>query len=351
MWISNCPQLVRLPEEGLPTSPFALEIVDCPLLKHHCHKEEGEDWPKVAHNAAINMDGEAIFDQGYLGSVDRHAFSGFYMQPGILKIKASRSDHHKPVVTFSIDFDWKSVVAVWIGPRSLTTKKSSLVGTPNWPRDAAMGNSVVSCVINKLTNDKIELCSTKMGNEGCPYKLSISLSFRMCMANVLISACQKMPNSGKKTFARKVLPHLIQSMGSAVLPYASELLKVSLKSLTDGSDKEKVAGAKLMASLMASEEALLESIAGGLLDARTILSSISSPDTSPEVQQRSTQTAKKKLEADRRKIDDEGDEEDRPEGSTKTLDATPSRFRPPRYLDLEMVEFTLDEVLVRRLVW
>lgn len=151
-----------------------------------------------------------------------------------------------------------------------------------------------------------------MGNEGCSYESSISLSFRMCMANVLISACQKMPNSGKKPFARKVLPHLIQSMGvcswwswhflgsitqemskksplsflgsiilsfckctlfyalffhscwwspqmimesniraafvqiffsavyhlkSAVLPYASELLKVSLKSLTDGSDK------------------------------------------------------------------------------------------------------------------
>ncbi|KAH7849125.1 hypothetical protein Vadar_013336 [Vaccinium darrowii] len=67
--------------------------------------------------------------------------------------------------------------------------------------------------------------------------------------------------------------------------------------------------------------------------------------------QRSTQTAKKKLEADRRKIDNEGDEEDQPEDSTKTLDATPSPFRPPRYLDLEMVEFTPDEVLVRRLVW
>lgn len=170
-----------------------------------------------------------------------------------------------------------------------------------------MGNSVLSCVIRKLTNDKIEIFSAKMGNEGCSYESSISLSFRMCMANVLISACQKMPNSGKKPFARKVLPHLIQSMGmimesniraafvqiffsavyhlkSAVLPYASELLKVSLKSLTDGSDKEKVAGAKLMASLMASEEAILESIAGGLLDARTILSSITSSDTSPEVQ-------------------------------------------------------------------
>ncbi|KAG5555643.1 hypothetical protein RHGRI_006333 [Rhododendron griersonianum] len=152
--------------------------------------------------------------------------------------------------------------------------------------DAAMRNSVLSCVINQLTNDKIQVSSAKRGNEGCSYESSMSLSFRMCMANVLISACQKMPNSGKKPFARKVLPHLIHSAESAVLPYASDLLKVSLKSLTDGSDKEKVAGAKLMASLMASEAAILESIAGGLLDARTILSSIlSSLDASPEVRQ------------------------------------------------------------------
>ncbi|XP_058207692.1 uncharacterized protein LOC131320827 isoform X6 [Rhododendron vialii] len=193
--------------------------------------------------------------------------------------------------------------------RDLPTKKSSLVRTPSWSRDAAMRNSVLSCVINQLTNDKIQVSSAKRGNEGCSYESSMSLSFRMCMANVLISACQKMPNSGKKPFARKVLPHLIQSvemimeseiraafvqvffsavyhLKSAVLPHASDLLKVSLKSLTDGSDKEKVAGAKLMASLMASEAAILESIAGGLLDARTILSSIlSSLDTSPEVRQ------------------------------------------------------------------
>ncbi|KAG5556961.1 hypothetical protein RHGRI_007266 [Rhododendron griersonianum] len=56
--------------------------------------------------------------------------------------------------------------------RDLTTKKSSLVRTPSWSRDAAMRNSVLSCVI----------------------------------------ACQKMPNSGKKPFALKVLPHLIQSV-------------------------------------------------------------------------------------------------------------------------------------------
>ncbi|KAF7142268.1 hypothetical protein RHSIM_Rhsim05G0135200 [Rhododendron simsii] len=121
--------------------------------------------------------------------------------------------------------------------RDLTTKKSSLVRTPSWSRDAAMRNSMI-----------------------------MESEIRVACVQVFFSA--------------------VYHLKSAVLPYASDLLKVSLKSLTDGSDKEKVAGAKLMASLMASEAAILESIAGGLLDARTILSSIlSSLDTSREVRQ------------------------------------------------------------------
>lgn len=127
--------------------------------------------------------------------------------------------------------------------RDLSTKKSSIVGTLGWSRqyliqtlsipfcfvllrvvqlisvvlnagDTAVTNSVLSCVISQLINNKIKDSSAKMGNEeGFSYDTSMSLSFRMCMANVLISACQKMPNSGKKPFAQKVLLHLIQSVG------------------------------------------------------------------------------------------------------------------------------------------
>lgn len=40
---------------------------------------------------------------------------------------------------------------------------------------------------------------------------------------------------------------------------------------------------KLLASLMASEDAILVSISGGLIEARSLLSSLSREDPSPEV--------------------------------------------------------------------
>ncbi|CAL5430851.1 unnamed protein product [Camellia sinensis] len=180
--------------------------------------------------------------------------------------------------------------------RDLTSKNTSLVRMDS-SRDAAMRDSVRSYVIHQLTRDK-----------DCTYEASISMSFVLCMANVLISACQKIPDSCKRPFAREILPRLIQSvevmmeseyraaclqvffsavyhLKSTILPYTSDLLRVSLKSLREGSEKEKMAGAKLMASLMASEEAIVNSIAGGLLEAITVLSSLSSSDPSPDVRQ------------------------------------------------------------------
>ncbi|KAL7197382.1 hypothetical protein ACSBR2_020006 [Camellia fascicularis] len=181
--------------------------------------------------------------------------------------------------------------------RDLTSKNTSLVRMDSCSRDAAMRDSVRSYVIHQLTRDK-----------DCTYEASISMPFVLCMANVLISACQKIPDSCKRPFAREILPRLIQSvevmmeseyraaclqvffsavyhLKSTILPYTSDLLKVSLKSLREGSEKEKMAGAKLMASLMASEETIVNSIAGGLLEAITVLSSLSSSDPSPDVRQ------------------------------------------------------------------
>ncbi|XP_010257323.1 PREDICTED: uncharacterized protein LOC104597470 isoform X2 [Nelumbo nucifera] len=182
----------------------------------------------------------------------------------------------------------------------------------NYPGSATVSNSVLAYVIQQLTfcgsksiSDPSDSNSTEFG---CVSQPSTPLSFRLCMANVLISACQKISSSSKFALAQKILPVLVQSterltdsevraaciqvlfsavyhLKSLVLPYSSELLKISIKALQKGAWKERMAGAKLMASLMASEDAVVESISGGLLEARSVLASISFTDPSLELQQ------------------------------------------------------------------
>lgn len=141
----------------------------------------------------------------------------------------------------------------------------------------------------------------------CQSGPSLPLSFRLCMANVLISTCQKISSSAKHLLARRMLPALIHSvevlsdseiraaclqvlfsavyhLKSAILPYSSNLLKLSVKSLRKGPEKEQVAGAKLMASLMASEDEVVENLSSGLLKAKSVLASVSSATSSPELQ-------------------------------------------------------------------
>ncbi|KAI3679664.1 hypothetical protein L2E82_51062 [Cichorium intybus] len=165
-----------------------------------------------------------------------------------------------------------------------------------------------SYVVDQLTCDDPKLISV---NQNHISKKQL-LSFRLCMANVLISACQKVSDFGKKPFASKILPRITRSISnvkepeirsayiqilfsivyhlkSVVLPYSSELLKVSLESLKHGSEMERMSGGKLLASLMASEEVIVQSISEGLLEARTLLSSISQTDSSLGVRQLCTQ--------------------------------------------------------------
>ncbi|XP_011653934.1 uncharacterized protein LOC101210197 isoform X2 [Cucumis sativus] len=175
---------------------------------------------------------------------------------------------------------------------------------------ASLKGSILDYVIGRLINGtKEQGAAYDLDNNDNPSNNSTPLSLRLCMANVLTSACQKLSDSGKKQFAWKVLPRLISfvevtstwvdirapcigiifsavyHLKSAVLPYSNDIFRVSLNALKNGQEQERIAGAKLMVCLMSSEDPILECISGGLLEARDVLSSVSSSDPSIEVQQ------------------------------------------------------------------
>ncbi|XP_073132125.1 uncharacterized protein [Henckelia pumila] len=170
--------------------------------------------------------------------------------------------------------------------------------------DSAHRGSVLMYVINRLTDDK----KFSFESDGCDWKSegTAHLSFRLCMANVLISSCQKTSAAGKKPFVKKILPCIIRAIGemvepditaacvqvlfsvayhmkSLILPYSSDLVAVALKSLREGSQKEKMAGVKLLVCLMASEEEVVERVSEDLLEVRALLQNLSSTDPSMDV--------------------------------------------------------------------
>ncbi|XP_047307736.1 uncharacterized protein LOC124911311 isoform X2 [Impatiens glandulifera] len=175
---------------------------------------------------------------------------------------------------------------------NLVNNQTNKGGTTSW-------NSVLNYVIHQLApNDITSEFSEELK----------SPSFRLCMANVLISASQKVSDTGKKPLLHRIFPHLFHFLGvttepdiraaciqvlfslvfhmkSFIFPYSSDLLKIALKYLKEGSQQERIACTHLLASLMASEESIVENIAGGLLEARTLLVSVTSSDPSPEVRQ------------------------------------------------------------------
>lgn len=65
--------------------------------------------------------------------------------------------------------------------------------------------SVLAYIIQRLTCDG---CA----DTALPTESLLPLSFRLCMANVLISTCQKISSSAKPLFARRMLPALIHSI-------------------------------------------------------------------------------------------------------------------------------------------
>ncbi|KAL5792050.1 hypothetical protein ACOSP7_000644 [Xanthoceras sorbifolium] len=47
--IDGCPEIISLPEDGLPPTLQYLRIYKCPLLAKRCKKNTGKDWHKIAH--------------------------------------------------------------------------------------------------------------------------------------------------------------------------------------------------------------------------------------------------------------------------------------------------------------
>ncbi|KAK9941679.1 hypothetical protein M0R45_007376 [Rubus argutus] len=76
--------------------------------------------------------------------------------------------------------------------------------------DAASRNSFLIYVINQLKQDKdLPVSKSNLDDVKCTTEVPVPLSYYLCMANVLISACQKISDSGKKPFARRTLPRLM----------------------------------------------------------------------------------------------------------------------------------------------
>ncbi|ESR55351.1 hypothetical protein CICLE_v10018507mg [Citrus x clementina] len=62
LWILGCPNLTSFPEVGLPSSLLELHIGDCPKLKKACKRDQGKEWPKIAHIPLVLIDGKFIYD-------------------------------------------------------------------------------------------------------------------------------------------------------------------------------------------------------------------------------------------------------------------------------------------------
>ncbi|KAB5572974.1 hypothetical protein DKX38_000168 [Salix brachista] len=62
LWISDCPMLKSLPENGLPSSLLELCIHGCPLLKNKCKRDTGKEFSKIAQIPCVYIDERFIYD-------------------------------------------------------------------------------------------------------------------------------------------------------------------------------------------------------------------------------------------------------------------------------------------------
>ncbi|EFJ34385.1 hypothetical protein SELMODRAFT_82324, partial [Selaginella moellendorffii] len=175
-------------------------------------------------------------------------------------------------------------------------------------------NVVMSCLQNRpyaiatlCGTSPADFCgSVSIQDASC---VAAPVSFRVCMANVLISSSSKITASSHDAFLSEVIPVVsallksesesivraacVQVLFSAVcnlkeaasLPaYAKTLLHISLDSLNNdkAADEERLAGVKLLAALLV-HESILKEVGSSLVNALQVLSRVSRADPLPEV--------------------------------------------------------------------
>jgi hypothetical protein len=60
--IRECENLTSFPDDGLPPSLLILYVSNCPLLKEHSKKDQGQEWFKIAHIPYVEIDQRFIYD-------------------------------------------------------------------------------------------------------------------------------------------------------------------------------------------------------------------------------------------------------------------------------------------------
>jgi ABC-type cobalamin transport system permease subunit len=132
--------------------------------------------------------------------------------------------------------------------------------------------------------------------------------FRVCMANVLISAAQKISSSSRPMFAKMIMPPLLNYLevgtetqirgaclqvlftavyhlkGPAILPFANDLLSLSVTTIQGyHPPEERMGSAKLLASLLAADEEIVKEIAPNLVNAQMAIAAVANMDASSEL--------------------------------------------------------------------
>lgn len=180
-------------------------------------------------------------------------------------------------------------------------------------RDHSILSSVISCIIGQHQNvpflPSLPWAAVEIyPPERTGQQLTIQSAFRLCMANVLISATQKIATlQEKQSYVSQMIPPItrfvqigmdseiktaclqilftaVHNLKETIIPYAVDFFTLSLGMLrSKGSTEERKAAARLIASLLSSDDHVTREMVPYLSEALMTLESISRMDSSSEL--------------------------------------------------------------------